>query len=113
MAVCGSAGSIIAHDRVQHDRGVGDGARDRPADILRAGERNDPTATGQPLGPADSYQAIVRGGNADRTASVAAHPRSSEVGGDRCTSAAAGTTRVEVRRVGVTSLTEQRAEGGD
>jgi hypothetical protein len=106
-------GRIIADGRIEHDRKIGDGSGDRPADVLGTGERVDPPAAGEPLCPADSYQAVVRCRDADRAASVAAHSDGGEIGGNSGTGPAARTARVTVQRIGVAGLTEQRADRGE
>src|SRR5262249_62196174 len=92
---------------------VGRGASYGPADVLGAGKRDDPTAAGEALRPADANEAVVRCRDTDRAASVTAHANGGEIGGDSGTCAAAGTARVTVQCIRVAGLTEQRAERGD
>ena len=49
LAAVGGVGRIGADRRVEHDREIGDAARDRSADVLRARERHDAGAARQAL----------------------------------------------------------------
>ena len=113
LADVDGVGRIGADRRVEHDGQVGDGARDRPADVLRARERHDAGAAGQSLRAAQADQIVVRGRNANRSAGVAAHAARGEVRRDGGARSAARTAGIAIEIVGVLRLPEARADGDD
>ncbi len=110
--VLASAG-ILAHRGVEHDRQVGHGAGQRSGDVLRGRQRDHPGTARQATRAAQADQVLVRRGDADRPAGVAAHPGRGEAGTDSGAGAAARPARHAQQVVRVAGLIGERRDGRD
>ena len=103
---------VAAHCRIQHDRQIGDAARQRPGHILRIGKRDHARPARQPARGAQAKQILIGRRNADRTAGIAAHTSRGEAGGNRRTGPATGTARRTQQIIGIARLAGERGDGG-
>ena len=84
LADRGRVHRVVAGDRLEHERGVGDVVGER-ADLVEARrERDEPVAADRAVGGLDADDAAQRGGLADRAAGVGAEADRGEAGRDRC-----------------------------
>ncbi len=110
---CRRIRGIGAHGGVEQDRQIGNRARDWAADVLRAREGHDARPARQALRSAQAHQAVVRRRVPDRPARIAAHAGGGEVRADGRPRPAARSPRVAIEVVGISGLTEARADGVD
>ena len=73
---------IKAGDDAEHDRGIGDGPRERAGGVLIRGDRNDAVAADQADRRLDADQAVGRSRAEDRAGRFRADPDGGEVRGD-------------------------------
>ena len=109
----GGIGGVRPDRRVQRDRQVGHGARERAAGVLRVRERQDAVDARQPLGRPQPEQVVHRRRDADRAAGVTPPPHRREARGHRRPRPPRAPARVARGLVGVAALPAQRTDGGD
>ena len=109
----GLVGGVEPDRRVERVRQIPDRPREGAADVLRRRQRHDAVAAGQPACSAQSDQRVVRRGDADGPAGVAAHPEGPEAGPHRGARSAARPARIAVGVVGIARLAAERRHGRD
>ena len=104
---------IEAGDCLQHQGGVGDGARHRPGGVLRGGDRDDAAAAHQPQGWLDANQPAGRCRRHDRAVGLGADGQRGQAGGDRRARTGTRTAGVAVERIRIFCQSAATAPAAD
>ena len=109
----GRIGRVAAGDDAEQDRGLLDGAGNRPGGVLADADRDDPAATDHADGGLVPDDAVDRGGAGDRSVGLCADRKVDFARRHRRARSARRTARIAVECMGVAGLAADRAPARD